>query len=120
MNASMGEEGAAGFGVLAPKASDNEEEVKAQVNPAAAVVAQSDAAICRICLSEEDLPDHQLITPCVCSGGMGYIGVSCLKEWLQGKSHCKETPYVNSYIWKGLECEICKTPFKDTYVKTDG
>lgn len=39
---------------------------------------------------------------------MRYIGLSCLREWLAGKRHCKETPYVNSYIWKGLECEICK------------
>jgi len=29
-------------------------------------------------------------------------------------------PYVNSYIWKGLECEICKSPFKDTYLMPDG
>jgi hypothetical protein len=56
----------------------------------------------------------------VCAGGMGHIGVSCLNEWLEGKKHKKEMPYVNSYIWKGLECEICKTPFKDTYIKPDG
>ena len=44
---------------------------------------------------------------------MKYIGLSCLKEWLSGKRHCKETPFVHSYIWKNLECEICKEPFKD-------
>ena len=27
--------------------------------------------------------------------------------------HKKETPYVNSYIWRGLECEICKQYYKD-------
>ena len=27
---------------------------------------------------------------------------------------------VNSYIWKGLECEICKHPFRDTFVGQDG
>ncbi len=26
----------------------------------------------------------------------------------------KETVAVNSYIWKNLECEICKTPYSDT------
>lgn len=26
----------------------------------------------------------------------------------------KETPYVNSYIWKNLECEICKSAYSDT------
>jgi len=76
--------------------------------------------ICRICLSEEELPDHELISPCSCMGSMRYIGVSCLKEWLEGKRHFKETPFVNSYIWKGLECEICKTPLKDKVPGTDG
>ena len=51
---------------------------------------------------------------------MQYIGVSCLKEWLEGKRHCKETLFVNSYIWKNLECEICKTPLHDIQVKKDG
>ena len=67
--------------------------------------------ICRICLSEEEFPDHELISPCKCSGSLRWIGLSCLKEWLHGKRHCKETPIVNSYIWKCLECEICKNPF---------
>ena len=51
---------------------------------------------------------------------MWYIGLSCLKEWLEGKRHCKETPIVNSYIWKTLECEICKDPFKDILLCEDG
>ena len=76
--------------------------------------------VCRICLSEEEIPDHELITPCKCAGSMRYIGLSCLKEWLEGKRHCKETPIVNSYIWKNLECEICKHPFKDMFYSQDG
>ena len=51
---------------------------------------------------------------------MRYVGLSCLKSWLEGKRHCKETPVVNSYIWKGLECEICKHPFKDIVIGEDG
>ena len=50
---------------------------------------------------------------------MRHIGLSCLKEWLEGKRHCKETDYVNSYIWKHLECEICKSPLKDIFVGQD-
>ena len=76
--------------------------------------------ICRICLSEEEFPEHELISPCKCTGSMHYIGLSCLKEWLEGKRHCKETPHVNSYIWKNLECDICKCPFKDTFIGRDG
>ena len=45
---------------------------------------------------------------------MKYIHIECLKEWLEGKKHMKETPFVNSYIWKTLECEICKTPYSDS------
>jgi hypothetical protein len=44
---------------------------------------------------------------------MKYIHVECLKEWLEGKKHMKETPVVNSYIWKNLECEICKTSYTE-------
>lgn len=51
---------------------------------------------------------------------MKMIGVSCLKEWLESKKHCKETHVVNSYIWKLLECEICKTPLKDRVMRRDG
>lgn len=76
--------------------------------------------ICRICLSEEELPEHELITPCKCMGSMRFIGLSCLKNWLAGKRHCKETSIVNSYIWKNLECEICKSPFKEIFVGADG
>ena len=77
--------------------------------------------ICRICLEEEDEEnEHELISPCICSGSLKYIGLHCLKSWLENKRHCKETQAVNSYIWKGLECEICKTPFKDTFRSTKG
>ena len=84
------------------------------------VKASTENMVCRICLSEEELPDHELITPCKCAGSMRFIGLSCLKEWLEGKRHCKETDYVNSYIWKNLECEICKSAFKDIFHSQDG
>lgn len=45
---------------------------------------------------------------------MKFIHVSCLKEWLEGKKHMRELPVVNSYIWKNLECEICKSQYQDS------
>jgi len=51
---------------------------------------------------------------------MRHIGLSCLKEWLHSKRNCKKSRAVHSYIWKALECEICKTPFKDTIIAHDG
>ena len=73
---------------------------------------QKDQQICRICLSEEE-PENCLISPCNCTGSMKYIHETCLKEWLEGKKHMKETEIVNSYIWKNLECEICKSSYSD-------
>jgi hypothetical protein len=60
-----------------------------------------------------------MISPCSCTGSMKYIHLDCLKEWLEGKKHMKETPYVNSYIWKNLECEICKHPYNDEITLKD-
>jgi E3 ubiquitin-protein ligase DOA10 len=68
--------------------------------------------VCRICLCEEE-EGNPLISPCDCKGGVKYIHVECIKEWLESKKHKKETAYVNSYIWRGLECELCKSPYKD-------
>ena len=39
---------------------------------------------------------------------------------MHGKRHCKETNFVNSYIWKNLECELCKSPFKDVVTSRNG
>jgi len=67
---------------------------------------------CRICLSEEE-PGNPIISPCNCTGSVKYIHLDCIREWLEGKKHKKCTPFVNSYIWRGLECEICKAFYKD-------
>ena len=32
----------------------------------------------------------------------------------------KETPVVNSYIWKNLECEICKSPYLESIKLKNG
>ncbi len=79
----------------------------------------SDVINCKICLSEED-SENPMISPCKCTGSMQYIHLNCLKEWLEGKKHMKETSQVNSYIWKGLECEICKHPYEDIIKLKDG
>lgn len=84
----------------------------AEVFPGKGLFSTEDPKICRICLSEQEMPDHELISPCKCAGSMRYIGLSCLKEWLDGKRRVSETKWINSYIWKNLECEICKTSLK--------
>ena len=68
--------------------------------------------VCRICLSEAE-HENPLICPCKCSGSMGQIHVTCLKEWLNSKRLVYEGTRVTSYFWKALECELCKAPFED-------
>ena len=50
---------------------------------------------------------------------MRFIHVNCLKEWLENKKHKKETSDVYSYIWKTLQCELCKEALSDI-VEHDG
>jgi RING-variant domain/FHA domain len=73
---------------------------------------QREKHVCRICLCEEE-PDNSLIWPCKCSGSMGAIHISCLREWLNGKRVVYEGNRVTSYFWKALECELCKEPFEN-------
>ena len=74
-----------------------------------------DEKLCRICLSEDE-PDNPIISACMCIGSVKYIHLNCIREWLDSKMHKKETIFVNSYIWRGLECEICKTFYKDVII----
>lgn len=50
---------------------------------------QSESAVkaCRICLEEEeDLKlGNPFITPCKCTGSMGYIHLKCLRDWTDAK-----------------------------------
>ena len=72
---------------------------------------------CRICLGdglEEDL-ENPLITPCSCSGTMRFIHVDCLKAWLASKREMREQLHAVSYLWRELQCELCKQFFPDTY-----
>ena len=89
---------------------ENDEGVKPMVRIPSAK--GSEEKLCRICLSEDE-PDNPIISPCQCTGSVKYIHLDCIREWLHGKMHKKETALVNSYIWRGLECEICKQYYKD-------
>lgn len=74
---------------------------------------------CRICLSELDINEEEvnpIISPCKCSGTMKYIHTQCLKAWLNSKGATNRRnggEDTISYIWKSLDCELCKTKFPD-------
>lgn len=69
---------------------------------------------CRICLGEENESKDPLISPCLCSGSMKHIHVNCLKHWLNQKRTQRLGVKIQSYSWRAVECELCKTrlPFK--------
>ena len=72
-------------------------------------------SVCRICYMEEDDPENPLLQPCICSGSMKFIHLSCLKHWISTRSCVKidTTDNCSVYIIKPVECELCKTKFPD-------
>ena len=78
--------------------------------------------ICRICYLEEDDPENNpLLQPCLCSGSLKYIHLTCLKHWISTRS-CEKidtTTYSVVYIIKQVECELCKTKFPDLIKHND-
>ncbi|CAD8048206.1 unnamed protein product [Paramecium primaurelia] len=69
---------------------------------------QSDIISCRICCSSQDSVQNPLINPCKCTGSIKYIHLNCLKKWLKLKFQTKHSNHCMIYMWKNLECEICK------------
>ena len=78
-------------------------------------------SVCRICYIEEENKDNPLLQPCICSGSMKFIHLSCLKQWISTRSCLKidTTENCSVYIIKPVECELCKTKFPD-YIKHEG
>lgn len=66
-------------------------------------------------MSEDELEDNPLFSVCTCAGSMKLIHLKCIRTWLEGKVHKKHSELVFSYNWKNLECELCKTRFRDTH-----
>ena len=78
-------------------------------------------SVCRICYIEEEDKDNPLVQPCICSGSMKFIHLSCLKHWISTRSCVKidTTEKCSVYIIKAVECELCKTKFPDI-IKHEG
>ncbi|CAD8109411.1 unnamed protein product [Paramecium sonneborni] len=66
---------------------------------------------CRICLSTGESPSNPLIDPCKCIGSTKYVHINCLLRWIQQSSHFNSNAYCTRFIWKSLECEICKSVY---------
>ena len=78
--------------------------------------------VCRICyIEEENDEETQLVQPCICSGSMKYIHLSCLKQWIGTRSCIKidSSEDCSIFLIKPVECELCKTKFPD-FIKHEG
>ena len=77
--------------------------------------------ICRICYMEEEKEENPLVQPCICSGSMKFIHLSCLKQWIGTRSCIKidNTEDCSIFLIKPVECELCKTKFPD-FIKHEG
>ena len=73
--------------------------------------------VCRICYLEEDInnPDNPLVQPCICSGSMKFIHLTCLRKWVSTRSCVRidTTPDCSIFLIKPVICELCKTKFPD-------
>ena len=71
--------------------------------------------ICRICFGEDET-HSPLVNPCECKGGVKYVHLHCLQEWLQTKCSPKQgdnSSYCSVVTYNKIECELCKTVLPD-------
>ena len=89
-----------------------------------------DGLQCRICFSQQATITNPLMRPCQCTGSVKYIHLKCLQSWIGMQVKVKVIELCTIYIWKNMECEICKvipfptptinqTPIKWTYTFRD-
>jgi FHA domain/RING-variant domain len=55
-------------------------------------------------------PDEEdfFVSPCNCKGSCEFVHIQCLKQWIRSKTLIKPTGCALTYLWKNLECEVCK------------
>ncbi|CAD8075974.1 unnamed protein product [Paramecium sonneborni] len=74
-----------------------------------------EASQCRICFSKSGSISNPLFSPCKCIGSMKYVHLNCLQIWIQQSIKIKNQQSSIQYIWKKMECEICKMTLQSTY-----
>jgi len=79
------------------------------------IIENTEANICRICLTTTAEETNPMISICKCKGSMNLIHLHCLKSWIGHKLTVKEVSKKMgmgfSYIVKSYNCEICKEPY---------
>ncbi|CAD8078261.1 unnamed protein product [Paramecium primaurelia] len=80
---------------------------------------ESDQIMCRICCSSQKSSNNPLLNPCKCSGSIKYIHLECLKTWLRMKLENRQSENCIVYLWKNLECELCKYNYPSKFKSDD-
>ena len=71
---------------------------------------------CRVCYCDDIEVNSPLITPCKCIGGLKYIHLKCLQNWIHAQSvnlSEESNDFCLVYNVKQLSCEICKEKYPD-------
>ena len=63
---------------------------------------------CRICFRTHSNRIDPLLSLCYCSGTMALTHLRCLQRWAISRSVQKVNAHCISYLWKNLECDICR------------
>ena len=71
--------------------------------------------VCRICYLEEDEEENPLVQPCICTGSVKFIHLTCLRKWVSTRSCVKidTSPDCCIFLIKPVECELCQKKFPD-------
>lgn len=64
--------------------------------------------VCRVCYSDTNTTQDPLLSPCLCSGSMRFIHLSCLRRSLAGNVHSRSTQQAVTIGWKELKCAVCR------------
>ncbi|CAK86321.1 unnamed protein product (macronuclear) [Paramecium tetraurelia] len=78
-----------------------------------------DQITCRICCSSQNSSNNPLLNPCMCSGSIKYVHLECLKIWLRMKLESRQSDNCLVYLWKNLECELCKYNYPSKFKSDD-
>lgn len=70
---------------------------------------QEEPRECRICFTGDEEAANPLLSPCSCIGSMKYIHYNCLKTWLDMRMVARVHDNFRYFMWKSLDCELCKT-----------
>jgi len=65
--------------------------------------------LCRICLQDFQTSSNPLVSPCHCTGSLQFLHINCLQEWVRSHLQVRRSGSACAYLWRRLECELCKT-----------